>query len=280
MSVVVMVMVVIMVMMRMVMVMVMVMLVLVLMLVLMLMVMLMLVLMVMVMVVLMLILMVVIMMVVVLAMGRCLQLAELLRQGVGLLHGGKQLLARELIPGRGDDGGLGIVLAQKLHGSVQLVLLDAVGAAQDDAGGGLDLVVVKLAEVLHIELDLVRVGDGGEAAELDILVHHLPGGGDHVGELAHAGGLNEDAVGMILVDQLAQSVAEIAHQGAADAAGVHFGDLDAGFAQEAAVDADLAELVFNQGQLLAGERLGDHFFDEGGFARPQEAGINVDNSQR
>ena len=56
---------------------------------------------------------------------------------------------------------------------------------------------------------------------------------------------------MVLLHDLVQGLAEVPHQGAADAAGVHLGDLDAGLLEEAAVNADLAELVFDQHDLLA-----------------------------
>ena len=74
-------------------------------------------------------------------------------------------------------------------------------------------------------------------------------GADDVGELADAARLDEDAVRVILVDDLTERLAEVAHQRAADAAGVHLRHLNAGFLHEAAVDADFAELVFNEDEL-------------------------------
>ena len=73
-----------------------------------------------------------------------------------------------------------------------------------------------------------------------------------------------------------QRLVEVAHQGAADAPGGHLADMHAGILQEPAVDADLAELVFDQYQLLAGERLGQQLFDEGRLARAQKTGDNID----
>ena len=73
-----------------------------------------------------------------------------------------------------------------------------------------------------------------------------------------------------------QRLVEVPHQGAADAPGGHLADLDAGLLQKAAVDADLAELVLDEHQLLAGEGLGQQLLDEGGLAGPQEAGDDVD----
>ena len=142
-----------------------------------------------------------------------------------------------------------------------------------------DLVIVELAEVLHIHLDLVHVGNGDKAVQLHIqmLCHALHGAG-HIAQLANAGGLDNDAVGVVLLHHLLQRGAEIAHQRAADAAGVQLVDLDAAFLQKAAVNADLAKLVFNQHHLLACKGLGDELFDQGGFAGTKEAGENVDFS--
>ena len=61
--------------------------------------------------------------------------------------------------------------------------------------------------------------------------------------------------GWYCVQHLPQRLAEVAHQGAADAAGVHLGDLDAGVLEKAAVNADLTELIFDQNDLLRLRRL-------------------------
>ena len=80
---------------------------------------------------------------------------------------------------------------------------------------------------------------------------------------------------MVLVNDLVQRAAEIAHQRAADAAGVHLRDLDAGLLQKAAVNTDLAELILDQDELLAVIGLLDHLFDQSRFARAEKAGINI-----
>ncbi|MPM73159.1 hypothetical protein SDC9_120135 [bioreactor metagenome] len=51
---------------------------------------------------------------------------------------------------------------------------------------------------------------------------------NHVRQFTHAGRLNQNAVGRILGQHLFKCLAKVTHQAAADAAGVHFGDLDAG----------------------------------------------------
>ena len=191
-------------------------------------------------------------------------------------HGFQDLLTGQLVPCGGHDGGGGVLLAQHGHGGGDLLLAGGLGAAEQDAACMADLVVVELTEVLHIHLDLVHVGHGDKAAELDIQVlgHALHGAG-HVTQLAHTGGLDHDAVRVVLLHHLLQGGAEIAHQRAADAAGVQFVDLDAGLLEEAAVNADLAELVLDQHHFLACKGLLDQFFDQGGFSGTQETGEDI-----
>ena len=193
------------------------------------------------------------------------------------VHDGDDLCAGQDGPVGGDDGGGGVLLGQQGDGGSDLLLTGVAGAAQDDAGRMADLVVIELTEVLHIHLDLVHVGDGDKAVQDDgqILGDALDGAG-HVGQLADARRLNEDAVRVVGLDDLLQCLAEVADQAAADAAGVQLIDLNAGLAHEAAVDADLAEFVLDQDDLLTGEGLLDELFDKGGLAGAEEAGENVD----
>ena len=202
---------------------------------------------------------------------------QLLRQG-HLLHGGEDGLPVQLVPGGGEDGGVRILLPEHVHRGLQLLLGELLGPGENDGAGRLHLVVVELAEVLHIDLHLGGVHHGDKAVEPQL--RHIRDGvlhrHDDIRQLAYAGGLDENAVRVELVRHLLQRLVEVPHKGAADAPGGHLGDLHAGLLQKAAVNADLAELVFNQHQLLPGEGLGEQLFDEGGLASPQEAGDNVD----
>ena len=204
------------------------------------------------------------------------QARQLLLQAVLVLHGLEDQLARQLRPRGGDDGRVRVVLAQELDGVEELLLLHPVRAAEDDGRGVLDLIVEELAEVLHVDLALGRVRHGDEGVQLQVVVVQTLHRADDVGELAHAGRLDDDAVRLELGHHLLERLAEVAHQAAADAAGVHLGDLDPGVLQEPAVDADLTELVLDEDQLLALVRLLDQLFDEGGLTGPQEPGEYVD----
>ena len=193
------------------------------------------------------------------------------------VHDGDDLCTGQGGPVGGHDGGGGVLLGQQGDGGSDFLLAGVTGAAQDDAGRMADLVVVELAKVFHIHFDLVHVGDGDKAVQDDrqALGHALHRAGN-VGQFTNTRRLDEDAVGVVGLDDLFQRLAEVADQAAADAAGVQLVDLDAGLTHEAAVDADLAELVLDQDDLLACERLFDELFDKGSLAGAEEAGENVD----
>ena len=204
-----------------------------------------------------------------------LQLVEVVGQVVLFIDGFAQLGAGELVPRGRDDDGLGIAGAQDGDGGLDLLRGELVGAAEDDHVGGGDLVVVKLAEVLAVQLALGGVGDGDARPDAGVALGALDGLGD-VAQLADAGGLDQDAVGMIFGQHLGERRFEVADQTAADAAGIHFGDLDAGILEKAAVNGDLAELVLDEDELFALIGLGDQLADQRRLARAQKARKNVD----
>ena len=206
---------------------------------------------------------------------------QLLCQGGAASHGGQDLVAGQVVPGGGDDDGVGVLLLHQSDDLLELLLLHVLGAAEDDGAGVLDLVVEELTKVLHVHLALLGVDHGHRAAQLHFaLLGHVADGLGYVGELAHAGGLDEDAVGVILLQHLPQSLAEVAHQGTADTAGVHLGDLDAGVLEETAVNADLTKFIFNQNDLLAGEGFRQQFFDQRGLPSAQKAGDNINGCHK
>ena len=201
-------------------------------------------------------------------------LHHVVKRGVGV-HRLAQLHAAELVPGSRDQGRAIVVLTDQLDRRLELFFLDQLRAAQNDAVCGFNLVVVEFAEILHIELDLGSVCDGNGCAELGLALDGLFHSDHHVAELADAGGLDQNAVGMVLRKNLLQRGAEIADQSAADAAGVHLGDLNAGFLQETAVNADLAEFVLDQHELFSLIAVSDQLFDQGGFAGAEETGKDI-----
>ena len=196
-----------------------------------------------------------------------------LRLKAVLVHGLADLQPGDLPPGGGDQAGMVIETLQKLGGRQDLLGGGSIGAAHDDQVGIFHLVVEELAEVAHIHAALARVHHGHLGADLRAL--HAGDGLGHVTELAYAGGLNDDPVGSVILHHLFQRLGEVAHQGAADAAGVHLRDLHSGVFQKAAVDGDLAELVLDQHQLLPLIGLRDQLADQRGLTGTQKAGKNV-----
>ena len=205
-------------------------------------------------------------------------LGQQLRHQIPLaVHHRHDLCAGQGGPVGGDDGGGGVLFAEQRHGLGDFLLAGGAGAAENDAGGMAHLIVIELPEVLHIQLDLVHIGHRHKAVQLhgQRLGHALHGAG-HIAELAHAGRLDEDAVGVVGVHHLLERLPEISHQRAADAAGVQLVHLHAGLAHEAAVNADLTEFVLDKHQLFTGKGLLNQLFDERGLARAQKSGKNID----
>ena len=191
------------------------------------------------------------------------------------LHCLHQLTAGELIPRGRHNGGIGIMLPQHGNSVIQLLLGNSVRTGQDDRAGGFDLVIIKLAKILHIDLDLACVYHSHGTIQLYIFICHFFHGGDHIRQLAHAGGLNDDPVRSIVCDHLGQCLAKIAHQAAADTAGVHLRNVDPCILQKSAVNADLTKFVFDENELLTCVMLGYHFLDQGRLTGPQKTGVNI-----
>ena len=134
------------------------------------------------------------------------------------------------------------------------------------------LILEKLTEVLEVHLGLERVNNGYKAVQLNLEVRVLYRS-DNVRQLADAGRLDQDAVRMVLVHNIVQRLAEVANQRAADAACVHLVYNNAGILEEAAVNADLTELVLDQNNLLTLERIGQQTLDEVVLPAPRKPEI-------
>ena len=214
---------------------------------------------------------------VVVMMVLMLQSLQVLLDGGSALHSLQKLFSGQFRPGGGYQRCSLIMLAQQLHSGIQLRLRNGIGAGQDDGGGCFDLIVVELAKVFHIHFDLTGIGHCHTVAKSHILTGDLFHCSHHIGQLAHTGGFNDHPIGMVLGNNLIQSLSKVAHQRAANAAGIHLGNVNARFLQKATVDTDLTKLIFDQYQLLTAVGFLNHFFDESGLAGSQEAGININN---
>ena len=215
------------------------------------------------------------MMVVMMLMGM-LQRFQLRFHGGMALHSIQQLFAGKLAPGCGNQRSMIVMLTDQRDSRIQLCLGNGIGAGQDHSGGGLDLVVVELTEVLHIDLHFAGIRHRDGIAQRDLIAEDMIHRGHNIRKLTDTGGLDQDPLGGILSDHLLQSLAKVTHKGTANAAGVHLGNIDARILQKAAIDADLAEFIFDQHKLLALVGLLDHLLDQRGFTGTKEAGVNID----
>ena len=192
------------------------------------------------------------------------------------LHRLRELRTCQLLPGGRDNGCAVVSLAEQFDGLIQLLLRNSVGPGHDNGRGGFHLVIIELTEVLGVYLYFSGIHHRNGITQSDLFIGNLIDSADHIGQLAHTGGLNDDPFRGVLGDHLIQRLSEITHQTAANTAGVHFRDINAGILQKAAVNADLSKFVFNQHQLLTAVMLLDHLFDQGCFARSEKTGVNID----
>ncbi len=182
--------------------------------------------------------------------------------------------AADVIPGSGDNRSFFVEVTDVVHGFVQLLLADILSAAEDYAVGAGYLVGEEFAEVAGVHLGFAGVNDGDAALDDDFIIADGRDGLLYIGELADAGRLDDDAVGVIGVDDLMKCSLEVADQRAADAAGVYLAHLDTGFLQEATVNADVAEFVFDKNDFIM-ECFGNELLDERRFAGTEKTGEDV-----
>ena len=194
----------------------------------------------------------------------------------GVLQNLKKLFTGERRQRRRDDGCLLIDLANQSNRLIDFLLIGDVRAREHNGLCILHLVVEEFAEVLHIELRLLHIDEGDRRVARDFkLLLDIRNRTQHIRELADTGGLDNHAIRCILAQNFLQRGRKITDQGAADATGVHLPHFDAGVLQKAAVNADFAELVFNQHDLLSGESLREQFFNKCGLSRTEKTGNNI-----
>ena len=167
------------------------------------------------------------------------------------------------------------MLTNQSNTCIQFVLGNGIGTGENDGRCCFNLIVIELTKVLHINLDLACIHHGNGIAQCNFFTGHLLHSSNHIGQLSNTGGFNDHAVRREFCNHLLQCLAEIANQAAANAAGVHFCNVDTGILQETAVNADLAKFILNQNQFLTLVGFLNHLLDEGGFTRTQKAGKHI-----
>ena len=191
----------------------------------------------------------------------------------GIEHGPAVQLSQRC---RNDDRAA-VVLPQKRHRLLNLLPGCPVCSGKQDGAGIFNLIQEEFAEIPDIHSRLCGIHDGNRTVQLHIGagrgIVHRP---HDIGQLSHAGGLDQDPLRVVLLHHFLERSAKISDERAADAPRVHLTDFDAGLLQKSAVDADFAELIFNQDNLRARERFLQQLLDQGSLAGSKETGHNVD----
>ncbi len=168
------------------------------------------------------------------------------------------------------------MFTKQRHAFFDAFLCGRLRAAEDDGFRILNLIYKEFAKIANVHAAFAHIGNGSAASQAHIVrlrdfINHAA----DIGELAYAGGLDENAVGMIGIDQLAQGLGKVAHQGAADATGIQLGYLNARILHKAAVNADFAIFIFQQNDLFTLKSAVQKFFDQSRLACAQKTGNNV-----
>ena len=201
-------------------------------------------------------------------------------EGIAPLHRRQQLLAVQLVPRGRYNGSRWIFLPQQCYTGIQLFPAHTGSPAQNNGAGVLHLIIEKLAKVFHIHLGFGSVHHSGKAIQHHIMHLQILHRTSYITQLSHAGRLDQNAVGVIGLHHLLQRLAEIAHQTAADAAAVHFGNVNTRFLQKTTVNADFTKLIFNEDKLFAGISLSDQLLDERRLSCAQKTGENINFSHK
>ena len=192
-----------------------------------------------------------------------------------VLHCGENILTVEIVPRGCYYNSVSIMRAKKLNALGNLEILGTLSVREDYRRCVSNLVVVELTEVLHIHLALINVRNGGKAVKhCTVLLRGLCRA-DNVRKLAYTRGLNDNSVGLVLVEHLCKCGSEIADERTANATRVHLRDLDACVCQKSAVNADLTELVFDKNNLFTCVCFLYKLFNKRSFSRAEKAGKNI-----
>ena len=175
-----------------------------------------------------------------------------------------------------DDGSLVVVLTKEFYTLRDLGVAHLIGSCENDGARVFDLIDKELTEVLDVDLALGGVYNCNSAVEFHIgafcgILDRF----HNIRELADAGGLDEDPLRRVGVHHFSEGCAEISNQGAADAAGVHLTDLNAGLLEETAVNTDLAEFVLDQDNACSRERVLEELFDQCSLSGSEKTGNNI-----
>ncbi len=125
----------------------------------------------------------------------------------------QQRISGQVIPRRCHDADARMLLFHQRAALLDALRGQQLRAAENHRRARLNLVEEELAEVLHIHAALARVHNGRAAGHNEVAVAFLRAldSGEDFAQLAHAGRLNQQAVRMILRNQVINRLLEVAH---------------------------------------------------------------------
>ena len=179
------------------------------------------------------------------------------------------------------DAGVGVDRLDLALDLREVVLAHQVGLVEQDHVGERDL-LLGLVALLELAEEVLGVDHGDDGVEPGPGLHVVVGeeGLRHRAGIGEAGGLDQDAVELVLaLHQAFDDADQVAAHGAADAAVVHLEDFLVGIDHEVVVDAELAELVHDDGVFLA-VLLAQDAVEQGGLAGAEIAGQHGDGHLR
>ena len=172
-------------------------------------------------------------------------------QGILTLNRGQKHLAGQLIPGCGNYCSLGIMLLNLSGAELQLLRTGLLTAGENNRRRVLNLVNKEFPEGLELLGGLERIDHGHQGSHLTIHgLRHLHDRYHNVRQLGHTGGLHENPVRMIGLNNLSQIRCKVADQRTANAAAVNLRHGDSCLLEKTGVNADLTELILNNNDLL------------------------------
>ena len=176
---------------------------------------------------------------------------KLVVESVFLRHCVNKLLSGELIPVGSNNRSRRIKLLQSMNTVLKLFLGKSACMAENQTACVCYLIVKEFTEILLIHLALLCVNNSCEAVKNNVMSVDVLNGTDNVAELSYTGRLDKDTVGSIIGKNLFQSLSEISDKTAAYTAGVHLSDFNSCILKKTAVNADIAEFVFDKDKLFA-----------------------------
>ena len=189
----------------------------------------------------------------------------------------QQRVSGQVIPRRRHDADARMLLLDQRAALLDAFSGEQLRAAENDGRARLDLIQEEFAEVLHIHAALAGIDNRRTAGhnQISVTLLRMLDRNKDLAELADTGRLNQQAVRMVLLNQLIDCLLEVADQRAADAAGIQFVHNNAGILHKASINADFAVLVFQQDDLFLADAAGQQLLDERGLACTEKAGNNI-----